>query len=154
MRSKTVALAALGLILSGAITAHAIEYNYPEPPQKYPGKGWLIDSGNDHRIHFKAYVEDKELFVTEEAIYYLGWERVEGADNPAGVIHWRFMATCAVRPDLKGKVPLGIAVHQTEGDPEQFTPIDPMDEHISNASRGWHRLWWAVCRDKLKDFGE
>jgi hypothetical protein len=142
---------AVCLLLLLGKAAWAIEYNEPGAVQKFGQKGWLIEAGNDHGIRFRAYLETKQLLVAEDGIYYIGSERVEGIDGePNGTIRWSYRARCAVRPDLKGKIAVGIYVSGGADDSERFTEIANSDP--ANAERGWYGLWWAACRNIIKKF--
>jgi hypothetical protein len=134
--------------------AKAIEYNEPQPAQRFPGNGWLLESGVDHGVDFKSYLESKRLLVAADAIYYVGVERVETLGGAPGKIIWQFRARCAVRPDLIGKLPIGIyTVSKDMGQTEQFTEVDPKASEAPNsASRGWYGLWWAACKGVAKKF--
>jgi hypothetical protein len=131
--------------------AYSIEYNEPEPVQKFSGNGWLINSGNDHGIDFKSFLETKRLLVTPDAIYYTGIQRVETIERgtPSN-LKWNFRARCAVRPDMPGKIPVGIYSSQ-ENETEQFTEVKSGNAP-NNASRGWYTLWWAACKGVAKKF--
>jgi hypothetical protein len=139
-----------------ALEAKAIDYNVPEPEQRFGGKGWLTQTGNDHGIHFKAYLETKRLIIAEDGIYYEGTQRVEGVDgDPHGYLRWRYRARCAVPPSKKSTVPVGIWAWDAKSNfrADNFIEVDPRsDEASSNASRGWYNLWWAVCRGQAKSF--
>jgi hypothetical protein len=152
-KTRTIA-AALALIASQVGVAQAIDYNEPQPVQRFGGNGWLISSGNDHGTTFKAFLETKSLLVAPDALYYVGVERVETVEQgtPAN-IHWHFRARCAVRPDLAG-IPIGIYTSSPEIHPaEQFTEVNPKAAAApDNASRGWYNLWWAACRGAVRKF--
>jgi len=154
---RELGLKLMVLILAcGRLSAvHAIEYNEPQPPQKFAGSGWLIDSGNDHGVEFKSFLESKRLVVAPDAIYYAGSNRIETTEQGTpGKINWDFRARCAVRPDLVGKMPVGIytsskGIHPTE----QFTEVNPTASSApDNASRGWYTLWWAACKGAARKF--
>jgi len=131
--------------------AHSIDYNEPQPIQKFPGNGWLIDSGNDHGVEFKSFLETKRLLVAPDAIYYTGVERVETVEQgTSGILKWNFRARCAVRPDIQGKAPIGTYASQ-ENQPEQFVAITSA-QPPNNASRSWYVLWWAACKGVAKKF--
>jgi len=135
--------------------ASAIEYNEPQPVQRFGGSGWLIGSGNDHGIEFKSFLETKRLLIAPDAIYYVGVERIETVEQGTpGKISWDFRARCAVRPDLLGKLPTGIYSSSRVINPaEQFTEVNPKAVAApDNASRGWYALWWAACRGTVKNF--
>ena len=135
--------------------APAIDYNEPQLVQKFGSNGWLINSGNDHGVEFKAFLDTKRLLIAPDAIYYVGTERIETVEQgtPAK-INWDFRARCAVRPDLVTKMPIGIYSSSREINPaEQFTEVNPKTAAApDNASRGWYALWWAVCRGAVKKF--
>jgi hypothetical protein len=136
-------------------TASAIEYNEPQPVQRFPGNGWFIQSGIDHGVEFRSYLESKRLLVAPDAIYYVGVERIETVERgTTGKITWDYRARCAVRPDLAGKVPVGVYTSSKDISPaEQFTEVDPKAATApDNASRGWYNLWWAACRGAAKKF--
>jgi hypothetical protein len=142
------------LILFQAGAAQAIEYNEPQPVQKFPGKGLLIDSGSDHGVEFKTFLQTKRLLVAPDAIYYLGVERVETREPGApDQIVWNLRARCAVRPGLVEKLPVGLYYQSGILPTEQFTEVDPKaTEAPDNASRGWYTTWWAVCTGAMKRF--
>jgi hypothetical protein len=155
MRGLTWAIA-LGLVLSlpQLNVAQAIEYNEPQPVQKFPGSGLLISSGNDHGVEFKAFLETKRLLVAPDAIYYVAVERVETTEQGTpGKINWDIRARCAVRPDLAGKLAIGVYSSSRISSTEQFTEVDPKASEVpNNASRGWYAVWWAACRGTVKKF--
>jgi hypothetical protein len=131
--------------------AYSIEYNEPQPVQKLPGNGWLINSGNDHGVEFKTFLETKRLLVTPDAIYYTGTERTETVEQGTpGDLNWNFRARCAVRPDMRSTIPIGIYASQ-ENQPEQFTEMTSA-QPPNNASRSWYVLWWAACKGVIKKF--
>jgi hypothetical protein len=148
------ALAGGAAILAATLhlnTAYGIEYNEPQTVQKFPGNGWLISSGNDHGVDFKSFLETRRLLVAPDAIYYIGVERVETVEQGTpGNLKWNFRARCAVRPDMHGKIPLGLYSSQ-ENQTEQFTEVKSGDAP-DNASRGWYTLWWAACKGVVKKF--
>lgn len=144
--SATVLVATLHLS-----AAYGIDYNEPQPVQKFPGNGWLINSGNDHGVDFKSFLETKRLLVAPDAIYYTGIQRVETIEQGTpGTFKWNFRARCAVRPDMQGKIPVGIYSSQ-ENQAEQFTEVKSGDAP-NNASRGRYTLWWAACKGVAKKF--
>jgi hypothetical protein len=141
------------LLMTHAV--RAIEYNVPEPEQRFGDKGWLTQIGNDHGIKFKAYLEAKRLLVTEDGIYYEGTQRVEGIDgDPHGFIRWRYRALCAVPPNKKNRLSVGLWFWDSKSnyDPNNFVEVDPANASPANAARGWYNLWWAVCREQAKSF--
>jgi hypothetical protein len=149
-KSLTGSTAVLAAVLQLS-TAYGIEYNEPQAAQKFPGNGWLINSGNDHGVEFKSFLETKRLLVAPDAIYYTGVLRVETVEQGApGRLRWNFRARCAVRPDMQGKISLGIYTSQ-EKQAEQFTEVKSGDAP-DNASRGWYTLWWAACKGVVKIF--
>jgi hypothetical protein len=157
-RSWVVSISALIFVSLSAANAPAIEYNLAEPEQRFAGKGWLIDSGNDHGVVFKTYLESKQLIINEDGIYYRGTDRVEGVDGaPRGTIRWHYLARCAVPPSKIATVPIGLWVsdkHVVEpaSGLEPFMEVDLKDAAPSNAMKGWYSLWWAVCRNQARSF--
>ena len=123
----------------------------PSAVQKLPGNGWLINSGNDHGVEFKSFLETKRLVAAPEASYYTGVLRIETVEQGTpGVSRWNYRARCAVRPDMQGKMPIGIYSSQgSQG--EQFTEIK-FEQPPDNASRSWYVLWWAACKGVVKNF--
>ena len=146
---KKVWVPIVALVISQTKPVYSIEYEKLEPAIKYPGKGWLIQSGNDHGLHFHAYLQSKALMVTSDAIYYHGEELVEGADDPKGYIRWYFRTVCAV-PDTPTSEQLGIYFNKGDPKTETFIPFKPNE--VSNIVRGWYALWWAVCKNELRNF--
>ena len=141
---RTAAFAASLMMI--ASSASAIEYNIPEPIQKLGGKGVLLEAGNDHGIKFQAYLESRQLLVTVDTIYYMGIERVEGIDgDPLGVLRWNYKARCASAPGITNSIHNGIYVSATTV-PEQFIDVT---EPVVGSTEGFHRFWWAVCRNRF-----
>jgi hypothetical protein len=152
LRHMMISICALLWLQAGA--AQAIEYNEPQPVQKFPGRGLLIDSGSDHGVDFKTFLETRRLLVAPDAIYYVGVERVE-TKEPGAPDHivWNLRARCAVRPDLAGKLQVGLYYQSRILPTEQFTEVDPdATEAPDNASRGWYATWWTICRGAVKKF--
>ncbi|HXO67780.1 MAG TPA: hypothetical protein VN838_02350 [Bradyrhizobium sp.] len=152
---KALMVAVASVAMLAFQTANAIEYNEPQAAQRFPGKGWFLQSGTDHGVEYKSYLEHKRLLVATDAIYYVGVERIETDERgKPGKISWEFRARCAVRPDLTGKVPIGIYTSSKDiGQTEQFTQVDPKAADApDNASRGWYGLWWAACKGVAKSF--
>ena len=145
----------LFLMLSSA-DVEAIEYNVPEPEQHFAGKGWLIDSGSDHGIIFKTYLESKQLIVKEDGLYYRGTDRVEGIDGaPQGMIRWHYLTRCVVPPGMTTTVPIGLWIsdtHEPNSGTDNFLEMDLHNPTPPNVLRGWYNLWWAVCRNELRTF--
>ena len=142
----------VGWLLLTNSTLSAIEYGQPGPVERFGKNGWLIEQGSDHGVAFRSYLVSKQLLIAEGEINYVGVMRVEGrAINPRGVIIWNYKARCAVRPDLAKAIPLGLyyAEQNEVLREEQFSELG---ESPSNADRGWHVLWWAVCKNTLKRF--
>lgn len=54
-------LFAAGLSLGFFATSYALDYNVPGQVQHFGRIGWLIDSGSDHWIAYKAYLETRQL---------------------------------------------------------------------------------------------
>jgi hypothetical protein len=134
--------------------AFAIEYNEPQPIQKFPGTGLLIDSGSDHGVEFKTFLENKRLMIAPDAIYYNGVERTETIEQgTSGKISWNIRARCAVRPDLASKLQIGLYSSSSIAPGEQFTEVDPKASAVpDNASRGWYSTWWAICKGSVRKF--
>ena len=78
---KALMLAVASVAALNFQPAHAIEYNELQPVQRFPGNGWLVQSGTDHGVEFKSYLESKRLLVAPDAIYYVGTVRIETADG-------------------------------------------------------------------------
>ena len=64
--------------------------------------------------------------------------------------HWHFIATCAVRPDLKDKDGKDVGIQVNDEGDQQFIPFE-LEQSVS-ATSGWYNLWWAVCRNEVKHF--
>jgi hypothetical protein len=149
MSRSGFALIVAGFLLSIAEPIYGLEYDRPDVVQKYPGKGWLLDSSSRRGLHTRTYLESKQLLVSQDGIYYMGTALIEGADAPPGKIRWHYLARCSVRPDLRNTIPVGISYNMTESD-EQFTQFD--ENAVSSANAGWLQLWWAICRNQRRQF--
>jgi len=156
-RSSFAALSTLLFLLLGTASTRAIDYDVPEPEQRFGGSGWLIASGSDHGIRFKTYLESKQLIIKDDGIYYRGTQRVEGIDgNPHGIIRWHYLARCAVPPSRQTAVKIGLWVSNSatelSNNSENFMEIDLQDVTPSNVMKGWYSLWWSACRNQARSF--
>jgi hypothetical protein len=149
MNRPRFAVLVLALLLVAAEGSYGLEYDQPDVVQKFPGKGWLLGTSTRRGLHTRTYLESKQLLIAPNGIFYIGTALVEGADTPTGKIRWHYRALCSVRPDLRNAIPVGISYNSTESD-ENFTPFD--ENGVSSANAGWLQLWWAICRNELRQF--